>query len=735
MNVDKVLRYTIIGGIFLLPFIPFFVANSMFFPFITGKNFVFRIIVEIIFALWIILALRNITYRPSFSWILIAIFSFIAVIAAADLLGVNPFKSFWSNFERMEGLIGLLHLGAYFLIAGTVLNTKKLWFALANISIGASIIMGIYGLLQISGKLVINQGGVRVDGTMGNAAYLAVYMLFHAFITAILLSRWRGISSVRYFYVFALLLQLFILFQTATRGTILGLAGGVLLAGFLVVLFGREYPKFRKIAVGIIAVVMLVSAGIFFTRDATFVKEDPILSRLASISLDEGSSRFTIWSMAYEGFKERPILGWGQENFNHVFNKYYNPSLYADEPWFDRAHNIFFDWLIAGGILGIVGYLSIFVVTLFALWRPKNAIHFPLLEKSLITGLLAGYFFHNIFVFDNVISYILFFSILAYVYNETRSRINEESFFATSLSSGVVNRLLVPAVIVLMGSVFYFGNIPGISTSTKMIEALSERDITNKTALFREASNYNSLGSQEASEQLIQAAISANRSDVPIENKQAIFTLAEKEMEEQLKRDPNDARHYVFLGSLYEQFGQLEKSKEVIIKALELSPNKQRILFQLAFSYLNEGNNSKALETFERAYKSAPQSDESRIYYAAVAIYSGKDDLSDGLLEETKKRLIEQGLSDVIDNELLLRAYAETGQIDKVLEIWDYRVEKSPNDINIHLSRAATLVRLNRNEEAISEIQKVIQIEPQFKAQGELFIVEIRAGRGEALIQ
>jgi hypothetical protein len=52
--------------------------------------------------------------------------------------------------------------------------------------------------------------------------------------------------------------------------------------------------------------------------------------------------------MALKGIAERPVLGWGQENFNYVFNKYYNPQMFGQEEWFDRTHNVVLDWLIAG---------------------------------------------------------------------------------------------------------------------------------------------------------------------------------------------------------------------------------------------------------------------------------------------------------------------------------------------------------------------------------------------------
>lgn len=66
---NQFLRYVVLGGVFLIPFLPFIVSSTMFFPFITGKNFTFRIIVELIFAAWLILALKDVAYRPRFTFI------------------------------------------------------------------------------------------------------------------------------------------------------------------------------------------------------------------------------------------------------------------------------------------------------------------------------------------------------------------------------------------------------------------------------------------------------------------------------------------------------------------------------------------------------------------------------------------------------------------------------------------------------------------------------------------
>src|SRR3989344_3326960 len=107
---DKTLLWATRIGIFLVPFVPLVVTSSLFFPFITGKGFAFRIVTEVIFACWLLLALRMPAFRPKRSILLWSIAAFLGIVLVADLAGENPFKALWSNFERMEGFIMLAHL-------------------------------------------------------------------------------------------------------------------------------------------------------------------------------------------------------------------------------------------------------------------------------------------------------------------------------------------------------------------------------------------------------------------------------------------------------------------------------------------------------------------------------------------------------------------------------------------------------------------------------------------------
>src|SRR3990167_6039550 len=320
------LKYVIFAALFLVPFVPLVVSTSLFFPFITGKAFAFRLLVEIALVAYLVLAIRLPEYRPKFSWILVALTTFLVVMGLADFFGANSFKSFWSNYERMEGYITLLHLGAIFLVMGSVLKTEDLWNKLLATSLSASAIMAIYSFLQLAGKITINQGGVRVDGTFGNAAYLAIYMVFHIFIAAILFARNRG-GWQKIVLVAIALADLIILYYTATRGAILGLLGGVAISLIFLTLKSNKGDRVRKFAVMSLVALMVLGGLFMAVKNTTFVRENYVLSRLASLSTSdiEKQGRYFVWPIAVNGFLENPILGWGQEGFNFVFNKYYDP--------------------------------------------------------------------------------------------------------------------------------------------------------------------------------------------------------------------------------------------------------------------------------------------------------------------------------------------------------------------------------------------------------------------------
>jgi len=726
-TIDKIFLGVTRVGVFLVPFVPLIVASPLFFPFITGKNFAFRIIVEVIFACWLMLALREPSFRPKRSLFLWSVGAFLAVVFLADIFGEGPFKAFWSNFERMEGFITLLHLGAYFLVTASVLNTEKLWHRFFATSVGVSAFLGIYGILQLAGKIVINQGGARLDGTFGNAAYFAGYMLFHIFITVFLIFRHRISPPFKWLYGGAILLQVTTLYYTATRGAGLGLVGGLLLALFLVAIFEKQNRRLRIYVGTSLIVLFLLVGGLYAARESAFVKGNSTLNRFASISLEKAGPRFMVWGMAWEGFKDRPILGWGQEGFNYVFNKYYNPNMWSQEQWFDRTHNIFFDWLIAAGFLGLISYLALFFFLLWYLWKGKIASDlapFSLMEKSVLTGLLFAYFIHNFFVFDNLISYILFFSLIAYIHARFGKAIPALQEFKELKSEQVQYISASILILALLGGV-YFLNIRPIGVAQALIKGLKppQKDIHENLEFYKQAFAQETIGTQEVAEQAMQTAITiAGAPQIPMEVKTEFIAFATSAMNREIERAPEDARLRMFMGGFFNRLGRFDEALPHLLKAHELSPNKQTIAFELGNTYLSTGKISEAKTILKESFEKAPEYGGARLAYAVSAIYSGEFDVPEKLFAPTTT-------VNILTDERLIKAYYDTKQYKVVIALLKLRSEADPNNAQTHVSLAAAYLANSNRNDAISSLKKAIELNPEFKAQGEFYISEIRAGR------
>lgn len=643
MNIQKILaNIVVVGGFVVVPFIPFIVfGGSTFFPFIVGKNFAFRIVVEIVFAAWIVLAAIDPLYRPRKSVLLGVIAIFLGIITLSALFGENPAKSFWSNFERMEGVITYLHLFAYFVVASTALTARNLWRPYLNLHLGAGAIMALYGVLQWAGLFTIVQDGMRVNGTLGNAAYLGTYALFNIFIAVFLMARQSitttGEKARVAIYGAIAILQIFVLYHTATRGAALGLIAGAGISTILIAIFARESVILRRTAIGILIFLALFVGGFIAMRDASFIKESPVLSRFSSISLTEKTtrSRFMVWGMAYQGFKERPVLGWGMENFNYVFNKYYNPKMYDQEQWFDRAHNVFFDWLIAGGLPALLAYISIFSCAVYCLWRRAKSL--SIVEKSILTGLLGGYFFQNLFVFDNITSLIYFFTILAYIEGLCRKQILPETKNTPRGVSEDASFAISGVAIILAFVLIYTVNYNGYKQNTTLLRAISERSqegLGHNLALFKEAIAYDSYGTQEVREQLGQLSMNGFDGSKGVSEVQGKFiSLAVSELTLQATKLPNDARYQVFAGSLLSRIGHFDEALSYLLRARELSPSKQTILFELGSAYYNKKDFTKAEEVFKEAYELAPQYEEAKKFYINILKVNGKDNEIEKILQ------------------------------------------------------------------------------------------------------
>lgn len=619
----QILKRVVLIGLFLIPFVPLLVSSSLFFPFITTKAFAFRIIVEIIFGAWVLLALSASEYWPKRSKILYTLGIFLVVIGLADLLGLSPIKSFWSNFERMEGYITMLHLGALYLVMSSVFKARE-WRWWWNTSLSASALMIVYCLFQLAGAFEIHQGGVRVDGTLGNAGYLALYLLIHVFVAGRLLVTTKD-ATLKWLYGLLIVGQVTILYLTATRGALLGFVAGLFVIAVLNI-FNKENLRIRRFGIYGLVILVVLSTSFFLMKDKSFIRENPVLGRLASISLTQwkNEGRSFVWAMAIEGIKEKPILGWGQDNFNYIFAKHYSAQMYKLEPWFDRAHNIFLDWGVAGGILGLAAYLALYLVLLLAIWKRPARPHesgaggendLQFIERSVLTGLLAAYFFNNIFVFDNLMSYILFIALLAEFGGGVRKEENLQNISQEIKLTSWSWLAIVATVLIL-----YFVNIKPVVVNTNLIKGLQSIQGNGTTAkameYFEKAYNSSRLGRPEVVEWIASSAPTIlGDAGTPLEARNVYYIFATKTMEDINLALKDDPRYEMVAGSFYLSIGQFDLAIDHLNKAKILMPEKQQIYFSLGQAFYYKKDNRSALEALKQAYELAPEYEQARSIY------------------------------------------------------------------------------------------------------------------------
>ena len=720
---QTILRYIVLSGIFLVPSIVLLVSESMFFPFITGKNFAFRILVEIMFSAWLLLALLNAEYRPRFSWIIVSFFSLLAVMFFANAMGESPLKSFWSNFERMEGYVTLVHVFLYALVMGSSIRTEKLWNALFNTTLAVALIVVVYALGQLGNVLQISQGtSWRVDGTLGNSTYMAVYMLFHIFIAGLMLVRTR-ISWMRYVYGGLVVLFVFILVQTGTRGAVLGLAGGTLLSAGYIALFTHGHALIRKVAIGVLLFVIIATGLLIGFRETSFIQDDPRLARVANISLDAGSTRFAIWSLAFEGFKERPILGWGQENFSYVFNTYYTAELYGQEPWFDRVHNVVLDWLVAGGILGFLFYVGIFVAAVaYLIVLPiirKDTSPFTPVERGILFGLLAAYTLHNLFVFDNLISYIFFGVILAFIHQRVSQPIERVNSF--SIKTETIEQIMAPILLVATLGLLYVLHVPNILASRNIIDALTARTIEERIESFESALSRNTFALQEVREQLVlQTARDVGNPNISDEMKQVLVGKAHEEIQKQIEEKPGDARVYAFAAILYRAIGNVDLEIQHLEIARTLSPQKQQFMFEQAFAYLKKEDVDSALVLLNEAFELAPENTNARVFYALGALYANNRTLFDSLMTT------DEYFAAFAQNDTAVQTTYTLKEYSLLIRSLEYRLLQNPYDASSRVNLAIALFEHGNPAEAIRIAEEGIALDPSFEAQGREIINAIK---------
>lgn len=616
-------------------FVPLLVLPSSFiFPFIVPKVIVFRTIVELMLFVYLILLYINYEqYKPRFNYINLGVSLFVFSFAISTFVGVDVYHSFWDNHERMLGLFTLVHYFIFFLICPTVFREWKDWKLANRVFLFAGFLVMFIAWLQTQNpNLLLNNGADRVSSTLGNSIYLGGYGMFLLFLAVLSFLREKNVLW-QVFYGVVGLFGFMGIFWSGTRGDLLGLAVAAILSLIYYIIVLKNYPKARFGLLGLAVVGIVVVSMLYSFRKTDFVAHIPAVGRAMNTSFDDvkNSARWIAWEISIQSWKEKPIFGWGPNNFFYAFNAHYNPKSLDfgfGETWFDNAHNILVNTLAVQGLVGLVTYLGMFglvVVELVKILR-KQFVNYHLVIVGI--SFLVAHFVSNITVFENPTSYLYFMFWLALFVSMSNGWLVDNSHMKSDKKISMGTLSMFGLVFFLI--IFIFNIQPARANMKALgaVRAISQNPIIGipqaNEALAFSSPHIDDIRSDIA--RTIVQILSGGWQKIGKEKSDELFNIVVVSLEKNLLLHPLDIRNQLALAQIYQMGSMIDnnglyviKSEVVLEDALKKSPKRQQIIYSLATTKMQLNKMTEAAKLLEQTIEDNPKIDEG--YWRLAYIY------------------------------------------------------------------------------------------------------------------
>ncbi|MEE8442584.1 MAG: O-antigen ligase family protein [Dehalococcoidia bacterium] len=457
IQIEKALLLAVKVGILLVLFAPLVVAQGSIFPYVVGKAIYIRGLIEVVFACWLILAMRSPQYRTPRSWVLWLFGMYLFVNLVAALAGVSFQRSFWGDYRRMGGVFDLTHWFAFAVVLVSVLRDARQWRWLLNANLGVSLFIAFLGLAQHYDIRVLDrffwylQPTGRVDITFGNPSYVAAYMLVNVFVALAFLtysyqrlplpsqsqtrarrrrSRLQsdsfqpGVVPWRAFWAIAAFVDLWALMLSGTRGAVIGLAVGLLVVGLGYVVWGNR--RRVRLLIGVLIVTLLLAIPVLsLAQDTALFRKatqwnvmTQRFQRVITRGTDDPSIKLRLSAAraGLEAFGHRPVLGWGPENFVVAFDRYaVAEDFTAGTRLADQAHNKPIEELVTKGLMGFTAYALLLGWMGWILVRTVRENPEDRLFALFVGGALIAYLVQNLFLFDTPGTFLQLVLLLGWV--------------------------------------------------------------------------------------------------------------------------------------------------------------------------------------------------------------------------------------------------------------------------------------------------------------------------------
>lgn len=633
------LRGTSLSGVLVALFafiLPFVTSRHLFFGAINAKYF---FIVGFASLLALVLCYQVATKKKvlTFSgrWLLVALGMFVVSLVASALAGVYPERSFFSDIQRTSGVIFLVYVGLLAWCAAELLKERD-WVLVRQAVIASSALLSLFTILGIqgfgfSGRIFTINLDI-VGATLANETFAGAYLLLGFVITLIELLKSKTFQT-RYVLLGAALLQFFspLLFNAKALLSGAAFSNPLLLVGNArasslaavigVVWFGglwllkRFAPAHRTrhlllgwCALWVVGILSLI--GLLFTPGSV-VQERYIEESTAA--------RILVWEGSVEAFKEKPLLGWGPENFRFAFEKHFDNRLYLDqnigEIWFDRAHNLILDTLVATGVVGALALVLLWGYFLLVVVRAARAGLIQTIEAYGWGVLVVLHFLQLQTSFDTVATYGLMGLVLGYgLYLESQLHASSKP------PSPSLQRVVAGGAGWLIVGLLFFTLVGEYVRQDSLFGIFETRDPARQTMLIEKAlsrqSSFETLRFSSASfrKGLLEALAEKDKAARPalLATGMPQLKLYEQYLRDYVAANPEDYRarmnlvyHLLIESSLGDN--QIAEARRIIDASYSLSPENPLTYVLDGVASLYGGDRARAREKIEAAVAVNPE--------------------------------------------------------------------------------------------------------------------------------
>lgn len=721
-------------GVYASLFVVFFVFKGLLFPYITSKQFVFNIIIEILAVLCLGLVIKYPEMRPKKSYVTWGLVAFIGALLASCFVTVDLNLSFWGDVERMLGIYPILHFFALYLVLITAFREELDWKILFNLSVAIAVIEAI---------MAANSPGLKY-GTIGNTAYVSGYLIFNIYFALLLMFKTKN-WLLRSLYIAAIVAMLPSFYLAFTYGAIFGLAGSVVLVLALYGILNKD-KRLRYATIGSLLVLVLAVSMIFAFKTSAFVQNNAILARVSGISFQKATfkTRLVSWKAAWQDFQSHPVLGVGHGNYAHIFDKYFDPVFYdftRSETYFDRAHNNLVDIASTTGLVGLITYLSIFVAVGYYLIKGYRENKLDIHEFVLLTGLFAAYFVQNLAVFDSLVTYVGLMMTLAFVYWLV-NRKEEKYGFDRAFDNQEIGVLSIAGIAMLV-IMYQFTIRPwqmlnlvidaqrqlGTGQGAEQVYDLYQQAFALETVLDRDGivtmnrafANPNVLRSikdEKLASDIIYYNILMAKKVVDYNPGDSLNQMTYAQVLDAA------ADYYRSTPDKYAYFS--DQALQAIDASIAASPRRIPIYYQKTQILLNRGEKDKAFETMNYAAGLNPKYWDSYCLLGRLHLYYKENDKA----YENLDKCVSMGGVDLLPSTSLLRdlltRYQKSKDTVKVLAIYKQLTVMEPNNINNWIELAKSYRDAKDFDKAKAAALKVSEIDKTKEAYVQDFIEKLK---------